>query len=55
MPWVGRQEHKHPRRRLRAGLRRWRYDHDQGLISFWIGAVVIGVAAVLIVMMRAVT
>ncbi|HKR88082.1 MAG TPA: hypothetical protein VJS38_07885 [Phenylobacterium sp.] len=52
MPWVSRPA-KRSRGRLRTGLRRWRYDHSQGVIAFWIGAVVVAVAVVIIAMMRA--
>jgi len=51
MPWISRPGRK---RSLGRGLRRWRYDHSQQLLAFWIGAVVIAVTAVAVVMMRAV-
>lgn len=51
MPWVSRPG----RKRSRGRLRRWRYDHSQDLISFWIGAVVVAVAIIVIAMMRVVT
>ncbi len=50
MPWVSRID----RKRSRGRLRRWRYDHSQQLVAFWIGAVVVAVVVVLVAMMRAV-
>lgn len=54
MPWVSRPDRKRSRGRLRMDLRRWRYDHSQGVVAFWIGAVVVAVAIVVIAMMRVV-
>lgn len=51
MPWVSRPGRKDSRRRLR----RWRYDHSQGMAAFWIGAAVVGAAAVLVAAARIVT
>jgi hypothetical protein len=46
MPWTSRPQSKRSGRRLRRGLRRWRYDNSEGMISFWIGALVVAVGAV---------
>jgi hypothetical protein len=44
MPWINRPGRKRSGGRLNRGLRRWRYDHSQGVISFWIGAGVVAIA-----------
>lgn len=38
MPWIKRPGRKRSGGRLSRGLRRWRYDHSEGVISFCIGA-----------------
>lgn len=43
MPWISR-----PSRRW---LRRWRYDHSEGVISFWIGAVIVVVVALAVIVL----
>jgi hypothetical protein len=39
MPWISRPSQR-AQRRLRNGLRRWRYDNSQRLVAFWIGVAV---------------
>ena len=55
MPWVNRPGRRRSIGHLRQGLRRWYFDHSQGLTSFWIGVGVVAVAAVVIVALKIVT
>jgi|GEM_PF-3331851 hypothetical protein len=50
MPWIARPRGRKPARA--AKLRRWRYDNSQGVVSFWIGAVIVGIAAIAAAMLR---
>jgi hypothetical protein len=53
MPWASRPNRKDAGARLRRGLRRWRYDHSEGLRSFWIGAAIVGAALAVVTALRA--
>ena len=44
MPWITRPRGRRPAHSVK--LRRWRYDNSQGVVSFWIGAAIVGVAAI---------
>ena len=49
MPWVQRPGRKRSGGRLSRGLRRWLYDHSEGMLSFWIGAGVVVVAIIAVI------
>jgi hypothetical protein len=52
MPWTRHSRKRRPLTRLRHNLRRWRYDHSEGLRSFWIGAVVVGATLLAVAAMQ---
>lgn len=49
MPWINRPRRKRSSQRMRRGLRRWLYDHSEGMVAFWIGAGVVLAAALAVI------